>query len=842
MKNLLWIGILFISSSWLFFNPIFTSTEPLVGMTILIIGIIFNIVGLHKNKSTYFTNKFLILTIPLIISIFFIQYPYNIGIIIMIIGLLTHAFIKYMNYKNLSTISIGLLFSGIIFIIQSVSFFAYSLIVTHIHRVDFFSPLVSFFGNLLGLKTSVNNGIVFVQTLQQTYPFTSTLEKFGFYLWFNLFIGTIVILFIFYKKRDNFSKLTIFLLLSIAYLVIRYIAFIHIYTTTTDLNIFWNPWYVFLSFLPFSFVLIKLLPLTNTEDQYIIPKNFNLTFKQIISIIMIFLFTFTLIGSAGYYDPGQLKSGRILIDEFHSDWEDSTRPLDKEWYGMLSTYNYYSLAEWLNYYFDVNRNNETLTLSLLNNYDILILKCPTNSYTSQEIYAILQFVDNGGGLYLIGDHTDVFGMNTFLNQVSQNFGIKFNTDATYELGTGMLSKYRPDDILVHPIVQHVEQIDFMTSCTLEAPLNSEDVIVGNKLISEPGTYSTENFFRESTSSPESEYGLLLQVVAVKYGKGRVVAFTDSTVFSSFSFFSDGYQDFTLGTIQYLNRINQFQYLNIVFFTVAIISFFVSIYILKNESKQKILILFIIIGIIAYPISTSVFSQLNDINYPSIENHSDFTQICFEQKHSNFNISLQPSLSLFYDEDNFGTFYVWTQRMGFVPSVEERLDNALSDGDVIVFINPVKSFSTNEINKISKYLNNGGKVLLLDSIRNSHSTANELIGNFGLWIQVNFDYQRLFVDYNSSKNNLSVGNVTSPFLSISGGEKILINNNNQTFSHLVEFYNETSGKTGKLVVIIDSYSFSDPVMGGPFTEPDEKQLQIYNTEFYIFEEILLEDKL
>ena len=88
--------------------------------------------------------------------------------------------------------------------------------------------------------------------------------------------------------------------------------------------------------------------------------------------------------------------------------------------------------------------------------------------------------------------------------------------------------------------------------------------------------------------------------------------------------------------------------------------------------------------------------------------------------------------------------------------------------------------------------------------------------------------------------MSIGNITSPYLSITGGEQVLIGENNESYVNIVEFYNESSGETGKLVVLIDSYTFSDFIMGGTFTEPDSKQLLIYNTEYYLFEEILLKE--
>jgi hypothetical protein len=804
------------------------------------IGIICNILAFWNNKSKQISRKYLILIIPLLISILFINYPYNIGLIILLIGFFICSVTNQLKYEKVNVLIVGILLTGIILTIQTALFPFYSIFVTHGHRIDILSPIVSIFGNLLGLKTTVSNGVVFVQTVQQTYPFTTTWEKLGFYTWFNILIGALLLFILFYGKRKILLNILMFIIISFLYLILRYVTFIHLYINILELDIFWKPLYMLISFFPFVLLLIKTVPLKDAKISNECLKNLEINRKHILAMIMIFIFIFSMSGSFMFQDPGTKKSGMILIDEYHSDWEDTTRELDKEWYGMLSTYNYYSWAEWLNYYYYVEKNNNTLTSTILEDYDILILKCPTNSYSNEEIWSIVQFVEKGGGLYLIGDHTDVFGMNTFLNQVSENFGIRFKTDATYELGTGMMSVYKSDNSYKHPIVQNVEQFDFMTSCTLQAPLNSENVIVGNRLIGEPGTYSTENFFRESVASPESEYGLLLQVAAIKYGKGRVVAFTDSTVFSSFSMFSDGYKSFNFGVIEYLNRVNLFSYLNTILFGIAMIFLIFSFYLLRNERKIMIFFLLLLIGLLSFSTATVAFLRMNEVNYPLPSARTDYIKVCFEQEYSDFNVSLKPSIGLYNEKDNFGTFFVWTQRVGCIPSLEKTLDYAVKLGDIIVIINPIKSFETEDIETITDFVEDGGKILVMDSILNSDSTANELIGNFGVWINYNILDRSLFNSFNDTPNNSTVGNVTSPYLSITGGEKILFDENNETQVSVVEFYNESTGKTGKIVVLVDSYSFSNSIMGGTFTEPDKHQLNIYNTEFYIFEKILLND--
>ena len=843
MNRLIWLSILFLSTSWLFFIPIFNSPDWPMGFIFLTIGILSTIGAFWKHHSISIEKHYIVLIIPLLIAAFFIHYPYNLGLIVLTIGLFLYMLSNYyLHYSKANFVFIGVSFSGVLLTLQTMLYPLYTIFVSHGHRVDSLSLIISSFGNLFGLKTSVNNGIIFVQTMHHTYPFTTTWEKLGLYTWCNILIGAVILFVLCAKKRQRIYSILLFFLVSFFYLILRYVTYLYAYVNTLELGIYWCPFYTTLGFLPLILLLMKIYPLySNSPVKQPTQSPSILGRKHLIAMILVFICVFSAVGAFTYYDPGVKKQGRVLVDELHSDWEDTIRPLDKNWYGMLSTYNYYSWAEWLGYYYDLERNiNSTFTLDFLEQYDIVILKTPTNQYSDEEIQAIKLYVERGGGLYLIGDHTDVFGMNTFLNQISEHFGIYFNTDATYELGTGLMSVFTPDPLIHHPIVHHLDHFEFMTSCTLSAPFISEHVMIGNRLIGEPGTYSTENFFRESIASPDSEFGHLLQVAAVKYGRGRVVAFSDSTVFSSFSMFSDGYQPFTLATMEYLNRENQYAYVNILFMGVFLVFLFAGVYLLRTLHFFNILIVLLAVGSFAFACAAPTFSSINTTNYPLPSPQEEFTQICFEQEFSNYNISLQPRLGLFNEKDHFGTFYVWTQRVGCIPSMQDTLEDAIANGDIVVIINPLQPFTSEDINCVSSYLNQGGRLLVMDSIFNSESSANDLLGNFGLWINYNTIDHHLSPITNASKENRSIGNSTTPYLSITGGENLLVTQLNETSASLVEFVNETTGKTGKIVVFIDSYTFSDAVMGGPLTEPDERQQQIYSTEYYLFEEILLKE--
>lgn len=588
-------------------------------------------------------------------------------------------------------------------------------------------------------------------------------------------------------------------------------------------------------------------------------ERFTINKHRALGILTVFLFFFFITGAVAFQDPGVEKQGRVLIDEVHSDWESTLQKMDKEWYGTLSTYNYYSLAEWLNHSYIVEKNtNTTLHSALLTNYDILIIKCPTSRFSEDEVRSIISFVENGGGLFLIGDHTNVFGMNLYLNKIAREFGIEFNSDATHDLKTGKMSVYKPSETLPHPIVQSMSSFHFLTSCSLNAPLNAEMVMVDSGLLGVPGTYTTKDFFREiGVQKPDMNYGFFLQSVALKYGKGRVVAFTDSTCFSNFCMFMDGYPAYVLGSMDYLNRSNEFGYINTLFYAFAIINLGLLLCFFRKEKKVMVIVLVVSLGVFSYWTAATTFSHMNRITYELPEPRSDYTTVCFDQEHSDVNISPTASVELFPERKQYSTFFVWTQRVDCIPSVEETLGNAIKNGDIVVIINPKAPFEKEDIDAVTDYVDHGGNVLLMDSIFNTGSTANELLQNFGIWITLKSTDRGIYAvndtitnatenssgsgstNSNMTTNTSTIGTVTRPFLSIVGGERILMSEDNETSVAVAEIRNETSGKTGKIVVMVDSYTFSDPVMGGPLADPDEMQMQIYNTEFYLFEKILLE---
>ncbi len=243
--------------------------------------------------------------------------------------------------------------------------------------------------------------------------------------------------------------------------------------------------------------------------------------------------------------PGQREGGRVLVDEYHSQWEDTRRPFDTTWYGHLSTYQYSSAFDYLGHFYETGRIEQPLTAKVLEGCDVLIEKVPSVAYTPQEVAAVREFVRRGGGLLLIGEHTNVFASGENLNMLARVFGFAFRYDCVFDIDNVFQQAYRPA-VVPHPLLQYLPQrdgrgqLDWVVSCSIDATGScGRAAVVSEGLDNLPVDYYANNFYPQVQNLPYMRYGAFVQVWTTTYGQGRVVGFTDSTQLSNFCVFEPG---------------------------------------------------------------------------------------------------------------------------------------------------------------------------------------------------------------------------------------------------------------------------------------------------------------
>jgi len=822
---MIYLVIFFISCACLFISPLYWP-QYTVSLVFLImgIGVLSTQIKVElKNLST--RTYLLLLLIPLIVIFFIVPFPFNTGFLLLCIGILL--IVLFPSKTHLSRFSFSLLFIGIVFVAISIINPLINTILSRFHDFSLINFFVDPLLKLLNLNSAWEGGNLYIQSLPGVEWILTTTEKTGLYFSLVFFIGSSIFILLYRQQKRIITLIKLFVIQSV-YIILRYVFVVSIFLNSGKASIFWDRWIEILTFIPLIVILLKLVPLKISGKVISISfEKFTFSKKYIPVIIYTSLFVFVITALFLFHDPGKLKNGRVLLDEKHSDWEWTEEKLDTAWFGKKSLYNYYCLADYISHYYHFERNFELITDDILEKCDILIIKTPTSTYSENEIEAIERFVDNGGGLLLIGDHTNVFGTSTFINPVAQRFGIQFNYDATYEFKTGSLSVYKPPEFYSHPVVQSMPTFLFGTSCTLDVPLFAENVIMGYGLKAVYLDYSKKNFFSTQNESSFLKYGLFMQCAGIKHGKGRVLAFSDSTVFSNFWIFMPGKPELFSGFLNWLNRMNTFFSFKLLLFFVCLFFFWM----MKNQSKkldwfQSIYVLSITGGII-FLLFYFLFSTLKFSSYTLPDPHTEYYRISIDNEYSDISM---PILALTEDyTKSYNTFFIALQRLGYFPNISGSLDESIDENDLVIIINTQKDFPTGLINKISSFLKGGGKLLLLEDGSDSHSPSHELLDKLSIE-----DIGK------SANNNLSLPEASfdDPDTENAIGESFKLDHAESVIAP--PYLSAYRSGAGELFIMYNSSLCNDINMGIANAVPNKEQLKNYRLVYDMIEYIVGKD--
>jgi hypothetical protein len=439
----------------------------------------------------------------------------------------------------------------------------------------------------------------------------------------------------------------------------------------------------------------------------------------------------------GLAQPGRDKAGRVLINEHNSDWEKTTQPYDTRWFGKLSGYNYYLMAKFLGYHYHVAVNQEPITDRALEEVDVLVLKTPTAPYGEGEVDAIERFVRRGGGALLIGDHTNVFGMTEHLNQVAGRFGLWYNFDSQHALADGGLTLYQPPGQLRHPVVAGLRSFLWHTSCTLRPPLFSEEMATGYGNLTAPTDYGVYNFFsHERTVQPDRKFGYVSQISGVCAGRGRVLAFSDSTVFSNFATFMPGKPELLLGMMAWVNKTNGPVPVRATAFFLGLLGLLAVAWTWRRGSDP---VLGGLSFCAAFAVAALAVAGLNRWNYPPVAPHAPVPEVAFCREGTDYFL---PRTALMPPGagrpgansagQSFTSLYLLPARLGLVPREFDTLAECVARRpDLLVLLNPERDYPRAARERLKGYVRSGGKLLLIVRNEAPPEAARALLIDYGL---------------------------------------------------------------------------------------------------------------
>lgn len=645
------------------------------------------------------------------------------------------------NHTNLKTSTIkGALLFIINTVFQGIGIWIFMNLSQWIRELPGFTSLFKIISDFLNTTTGMENENLYLfGNAEYVYTLTANPGNSGVLYFLMISSGMIPIFF----SRKNFSlKNKSFLVASLGlFIVFRFIILTALFLSF-EISFYKDPWFALslfyhnitglLSFLPW--LLICYIFFKNKNFSLPDPWNDIKSLRQHLLSLLLLWGSLLFLTLALFQMPsGDRKEGKVLIEEYYSHWSKSTKPMDEQWYSLASTYNYYTMRVLLNSYYDVSVNEKPLDSIDLSGYDVLILKIPTSAYPEKVINQIVSFVENGGGLWVIGDHTNVFGVATYLNPLLKHFGLALREDAVYHNVNGSFNRLYKNYPVSHPIIQKVPVFMFATPCSIEIQNPSIiSVIPGITTKSYRADYSEQNFFPDTKANLNIQSGVNTLLAAGDFGKGKIALFSDSTVFSNFFIYLPGKPELALSIIAWLNHTPGPIWLKPMLFIFFLL--FMTAFILKQRQKPKSsrnTILYFFTGALFFITGLLLANFLNFNAYSLPDEKRPLPKVSFIQKYSN--IYLPYKEWIVEAPNDFNTFYIWAQRLGIRTIYEKNLDRAITNSKALFFLFPQNPFTETDLIKLHEFVKMGGKVFLFDD-GNPTSTSKDFLKRYELSIE------------------------------------------------------------------------------------------------------------
>lgn len=178
---------------------------------------------------------------------------------------------------------------------------------------------------------------------------------------------------------------------------------------------------------------------------------------------------------------------------------------------------------------------DSLAQDLLSRIDLIVFINPTRCLSANEGERLSRFVSAGGGLLVLGDHTDIGGTLAPLNGILGITSIEFNFDSAMSLRgrwRGCL------DIGTHPVTSGIQDgVDTQigTGASLEIASPAVPIIVGRFAFSDRGDYDNGGRGGNLGNCKHDwgePFGNLVLVSGEEAGSGRVLVFGDTSPFQN----------------------------------------------------------------------------------------------------------------------------------------------------------------------------------------------------------------------------------------------------------------------------------------------------------------------
>lgn len=186
--------------------------------------------------------------------------------------------------------------------------------------------------------------------------------------------------------------------------------------------------------------------------------------------------------------------------------------------------------------FKLGKIEAGITYEKLTKYTIFIIGVPTadSLLTSDEIEALVKYVNDGGSLLLLNDKGGDYGNMNNLSELSKHFGIKFNSDRLFDDKNFSKKSSHPiiKDFKTHFITKDITEIIHSSGCTLNIDKSIESEKIDVKAIALSSEESTRHKYFDGNDWVEEPVQKVPVIGITHFGLGKVVALGNLSFFSS----------------------------------------------------------------------------------------------------------------------------------------------------------------------------------------------------------------------------------------------------------------------------------------------------------------------
>jgi hypothetical protein len=346
--------------------------------------------------------------------------------------------------------------------------------------------------------------------------------------------------------------------------------------------------------------------------------------------------------------------------------------------------------------------SNTITKELLSNVDILVVINLNTSFSPDEQKNIWDFVEKGGSLLVLGDHTNIGEIMNPLNNLLKPVKISYRFDDALPLDSSFqwIPCYQ---FTYHPIkypVDSLDEIGISVGASLNISADSFPIIIGRYGLSDEGNRlnSEGAFLGDYQYNKGEQLGDIILAAAAYYGNGKVLVFGDTSSFQNSAIPNS--LPFLESVFSWLSstRTATIEYTQLIISVVLLLGAFVLYHWFGRKDIQ-----FVVIPL-ALCLALIISAVINPVllTQPEIKENVMYVDASHVERYD---------LELYNNNSLTGTM-INLMRNRYLPIVlREFSKETISNSEMILFNAPTKMFTQAEVQLLKQYISHGGLLVI-----------------------------------------------------------------------------------------------------------------------------------